>query len=71
MAYYESSYIKPCIGATIRDRPFNLKGGGLGFFFWSEYFFRDNFFSENFFGASRKIDYLFFQLVATKFFFQK
>ena len=25
---------------TIRDRPFNLKGGGYGFLFRSEFFFR-------------------------------
>ena len=34
----------------IRDRPFNLKGGGYGFLIRSEFFFR----------TTRELEYLFF-----------
>jgi hypothetical protein len=34
----------------IRDRPFNLKGGGYGFLFRSEFFFR----------TTQELEYLFF-----------
>ena len=45
----------------LRDRPFNLKGGGYGFLFGSEYFFR----------TIRELEYLFFFVAqSAKFFFQ-
>jgi hypothetical protein len=41
------------IWANLRDRPFNLKGGGYDFLFWSEFFFRTTQELEYFF-LSRK-----------------
>jgi hypothetical protein len=38
------------IRTSLRDRPFNLQGGGYGFLFRSEYFFR----------TTRELEYLFF-----------
>ena len=38
----------------IKDRPFNLKGGGYGFLFGSEFFFRTTQELEYFFFLSRK-----------------
>ena len=37
---------------TLRDRPFNLKGGGYGFLLRSEFFFR----------TTRELEYFFFFL---------
>jgi hypothetical protein len=39
----------------LRDRPFNLKGGGYGFLFHSEYFFWTTQELEFFFFLSRKV----------------
>ena len=44
----------------IRDRPFNLKGGGYGFFFRSEFFFR----------TTQELKYLFFCRAKRELFFQ-
>jgi hypothetical protein len=43
----------------LRDRPFNLKGGGYGFLFCSEFFFR-----------TQELEYLFFLSREAQFFFQ-
>ena len=43
---------------TLRDRPFNLKGGGYGFLFRSEFFFR----------TTQELEYLFF--LSREFFFK-
>ena len=39
-----------CINKTLRDRPFNLKGGCYGFLFRSEFFFR----------TTKELEYLLF-----------
>jgi hypothetical protein len=44
----------------LRDRPFNLKEGGYGFLFRSEFFFR----------TTRELEYLFFCRARREFFFQ-
>jgi hypothetical protein len=44
----------------LRDRPFNLKGGGYGFLFRSEFFFR----------TTQELEYLFFCHTKHEFFFQ-
>ena len=43
----------------IRDRPFNLKGGGYGFLFRSEFFFR----------KTQELEYLFFMSRKARIFF--
>jgi hypothetical protein len=43
----------------IRDRPFNLKGGGYGFLFRSEFFFR----------TTQELEYLIFLSWKTRIFF--
>ena len=43
-----------------RDRPFNLKGGGYGFLFRSEFFFR----------TTQELEYIFFCREKRNFFFQ-
>ena len=46
---------------VVRDRPFNLKGGGYGFLFRSEFFFR----------TTQELEYIFFLLRrGPNFFFQ-
>ena len=43
----------------LRDRPFNLKGGGYGFLFRSEFFYR----------TTQELEYLFFLSRKAQFFF--
>ena len=43
-----------------RDRPFNLKGGGYGFLFRSEFFFR----------TTQELEYIFFCRAKSEFFLQ-
>jgi hypothetical protein len=49
-------YLAPCL----RDRPFNLRGGGYGFLFRSEKKFR----------TTQELEYLFFCRAKREFFFQ-
>ena len=49
----------PRISQDIRDRPFNLKGGGYGFLFRSEIFFSDNTRVRIFIFLSRKAQIFF------------
>ena len=44
---------------TLRDRPFNLKGGGYGILFRSEFFFQ----------TTRELEYLFILSRKARFFF--
>ena len=44
---------------VLRDRPFNLKGGGYGFLFRSEFFFR----------TTQELEYLFFLSREARIFF--
>ena len=48
------------IYACVRDRPFNLQGGGYGFLFRSEFFFSDN---------TRVRIFIFFQNLTSNYFF--
>ena len=66
-----------------RDRPFNLQGGGYGFFFWTtrelEYLFfcrtkREIFFSElniRLYDKNSESDYFFFPPPKSEYFFQQ
>ena len=47
------------VTGTVRDRPFNLKGGGLLFLFRSEFFFR----------TTQELEYIFFGRAKREFFF--
>jgi hypothetical protein len=47
-------------GTDLRDRPFNLQGGGYGYLFPSEFFFR----------TPRELEYFYFCRAKREFFFQ-
>ena len=48
-----------CPNSVVRDRPFNLKGGGYGFLFRSDFFYR----------TKQELEYLFFLSRKGQFFF--
>jgi hypothetical protein len=55
----EDFFSENCKFWQLRDRPFNLKGGGYGFLFRSEIFFRTTHELEYFFLCRAKTEFLF------------
>ena len=61
---------------SVRDRPFNLKGGGYGYLFRSEFFFRKArfFFPDlniRLYDKNSESDYYFFPPPKSEYFFQQ